>query len=261
MSVSTAVQELAPWSPSMVDLALDCPFAFRQKYVLHQKEAETSSEAMTVGSAVHHILEWALQGVSVDHALQQALESYVLTHDMALRVRTFREAIKDFLGWMERCRRQNGIQEQLFEAELAVTSDFTATDYRAKNALLRGRIDLIIYTQYSIAIIIDHKSGLPLPVDRHRHQLQIYSTLVDASRPQLKGIRAGLHYLRKDPDELGNRTVWAPEYSLPVLRTQVRREIEGCLDQAAENAAKGEPSKSWRCKNCGYQSVCPAMTK
>ena len=262
MSVSAAARKLAPWSPSMLDLALDCPFAFRQKYVLHEKELVVSSEAMTVGSAVHHILEWALQGkVSVDRALQQALDSYELTHEMALRVRTFRNAVKDFIAWVERFNQVHGTQEMLFEAEIALKDDFTLTGYKSPDALVRGRIDLLIYTRHPIAVILDHKTGLPLPVDRHAHQLKLYSLFADAQRPNLKGIRTGLHYLSKDPDEQGNRTVWAPEYPLPVLRTRIREEIEACLTQAAETAAIGEPRPCWRCKSCGYQPSCPAMTK
>jgi CRISPR/Cas system-associated exonuclease Cas4 (RecB family) len=264
MSVSDEVLSFAPWSPTMLDLALDCPFAFRKKYVEHEKELTESSEDMNVGSVVHHILEWVARGqVTVDRALQQALESFAekLTHEATLRVRTFREAVKDFSGWMERCQQQNGIQEKLFEQALAVTRDFTLTGYKASNALLRGKLDLLIYTPHPIAIIIDHKTGLPLPIDRHRHQLQVYSLLVDAHRPGLKAIRTGLHYLSKDPDELGNRTVWAPEYPLPVLRTRIRQEIEECLEHAAANVREPIANPTWRCKNCGYQTMCPAMTK
>lgn len=262
MSVSEAVRKLAPWSPSMLDLALDCPYAFHQKYVLHEKEQVPSSEAMTVGSAVHHILEWSLQGkVNVDRALQQALESYELTHEMALRVRTFRGAVKDFIAWVERFKQVHGACELLFEESIALKDDFTLTGYKSSDALLRGRIDFLIYTRHPVAVILDHKTGLPLPVDRHAHQLKLYSLFVDAHRPNLKSIRTGLHYLSKDPDEQGNRTVWAPEYPLPVLRTRIRQEIETCLTQATETAATGEPRPCWRCKSCGYQPTCPAMTK
>jgi RecB family exonuclease len=264
MPVSEAVEKLAPWSPTMIDLALDCPYAFRKKYIEHEREVVTSTEDMTVGSVVHQILEWAMRGgVSVDHVLREALAAGAeqLTHEMQLRVRTFREPIKDFTRWMTRFDQAHGVQEKLFEQALAVTRDFALTGYKAPNALLRGKLDLLIYTRHPVAVIIDHKTGLPLPIDRHQHQLQVYSLLVDAHRPGLKGIRTGLHYLRKEPDELGNRTVWAPEYPLAVLRTRIRTEVEEFLERAAANVVSDTPNPTWRCKNCGYQTMCPAMTK
>jgi hypothetical protein len=62
--IAQEVLDLAPWSTSMAGTALACPWAFDQRYRKKQKPVEPAPEQQTVGTVVHKILEYAVQGVA-----------------------------------------------------------------------------------------------------------------------------------------------------------------------------------------------------
>jgi RecB family exonuclease len=264
LTLDPAVMELAPWSPSMADLAIGCPQAFHRKYILKEAPIETAAAESSVGTLVHRILEWTLrtQGpLTLEEAYRHAYDTLDPPYEIYLQARTYRDAVKDFLVGMDHFKEKFGVTETFVERKLALAPDFKLAKYNANRgpdkALIRGVIDYIVFTKDGKAAIFDHKTGAVKPISMYDSQARVYSLFADALFPRLRYTRMGIHYVGADPNAGGGRTVWAPEYPIETVRTRFRQELIGYLNEAAKDAQLDEPRKSWRCNYCGYRPVCP----
>jgi hypothetical protein len=252
------VQELAPWSYTMADKALTCPYAFHKKYRLKEKETGEESTAMVVGKIVHSILEWVTQGAEIDRAFANATQVYKMTYDVSQEVPCFREAVEDFAASLERFDKKIGIVKMFPERKMAVNCDWKPVKFLDKSGLFRGIADLTIITKRACGIIIDHKSGAVKPLDKYLQQLQGYSVFADVTVPNLRTTRGAVHHVGADKNEKGTRTMWGPEYSVEVVRTKFRKDLVTYLTRAADAATESrEPKKCWLCGFCGYKQDCP----
>lgn len=258
MVIPDAVLARAPWSPSMANTAINCPQAFHRRYVLKEKSKEPDSLASTVGTVVHKVLEWVMLEVSVDKAFKQALESYELTHEATMLVQTYRQAVEDFLRGIDEFDRTVGIHKILAEQKVALTPDWRPTKFFSREGLIRGVIDLVIITKNRQAVVIDHKTGVVKPISKYQEQTETYSIFVDALISGLASVRMAIHYVGADPNISGKRTIWAPEYSVEVVRTKFKENLVAYLLRAAEAAATEEATPCWLCNFCGYKASCPA---
>jgi len=259
MEIPSTVFDYAPWSPSKASTALTCPHAFQQKHIEHVKPAKPTSDSGTVGTVVHRVLELAMaDNLPTSVAMRRALKEKEFTYEVSQTVRTFRDAITDFLAGMKTFDQRIGIKEKHSERKLALDADFKLTPYQNPDGLIRGIIDLMIITNDHRGVVIDHKSGAPKPISMHREQLEAYTLFVDAQEPNLTSIRAALHYVGAAPNLAGKRTVWTPEYPVETVRAKFRQNLVDYLVAASASAATKEARKGWLCNFCGYQKDCPA---
>lgn len=264
LTLNPAVMELAPWSPSMADQAIGCPHAFQRRYILKEAAIEAKAHSASVGTLVHHVLEWTLrtkEPLSVDAAFKEAFDTLDPPYEVYLQARTYRDAIKDFLKGMRRFDEKFGIVKSYTEVKVALTPEFKLGDYTGKNAekpLIRGNIDYLVLTRTGRAAIFDHKTGAVKSIDLYDSQTHVYSLLADALLPGVKYTRMGIHYVGADPNHTGGRTVWAPEYPIETVRTVFRDKVIKYLNDAAACAQLNETRVGWRCNYCDYRSACSA---
>lgn len=257
MDIPANVLELAPWSTSMAGLATACPWAFNKKYREKQKSTEPAPEQQTVGTVVHKILEYAVQGVPLDRVFHNVLPSFDLTYTMKEMVLTYRDAIEDFLRRLENFKTQLGVTKVYPERKSAITPEFTKCSFFDKKGLFRGVIDLTLLLADKRAVVLDHKSGSPKDVRHHQSQLESYAVILKAQHPELKSVRAGLHVLGGDPQPNGKRILWIREHAADYINTNLRSSLIKVLTQAAQSVQSDEPKKSWMCDWCGYKTICP----
>lgn len=261
VQIPETVLQLAPWSYSMAEAALMCPHLFHRKYRLKEKGTKPESTATTVGNVVHKILEWAIMGAPVDKAMAQAIEQRQLTYDVEMQVRTFRDAIGDFIRGLEAFDKKYGIKKKFAERKIGLDTNFKLAEF-FKGCFFRGVIDLTIVTRDNWGVIIDHKSGALKSIDKYKDQVEAYGLFADATFPGLVGVRAAIHFVGADPNEKGTRTAWAPHYSIEDVRTQFRTNLITMLQRATDNVQNSqEPRKSWKCDYCDYQPTCSVHSR
>jgi ATP-dependent exoDNAse (exonuclease V) beta subunit len=241
----------------MAGTAIACPHAFDLKYRQKTKPVEPAPESQTVGTVVHKICEFAIQGVPLNRVFDQVLASFDLTHNMREEVLTFRDAVEDFVQRIEGFKTQFKVKKVVPEKKLAITPAFTQTTFFDKKGLFRGVIDVTIITGDDRCVVIDHKSGAQKPLSMHQDQLEGYAVILTANYPTIKAVRAGLNYLGGEPQANGKRIVWAREHDKNHINTRLRQNLIKHLTRAADSAKTDEPKKSWMCNFCGYRPLCP----
>lgn len=257
LEIPKHVLDLAPWSTSMANLAVQCPYAFTLKYRKRQKAVDPTPESQTIGNVVHKILEFAIQGVPVGHVFKQVLPTFDLTHNMRETVMTFRDAIEDFVKRMEGFKAQFKVKEAFPERKLSITPTFTKTGFFDKKGLFRGVVDVTMILGDNRCVVLDHKTGAHKPISMHQDQLEGYAVLLLANYPTITSVRAGLNYVGGDPQPNGKRIVWAREHTKETITTRLQQSLVKQLTKAADSAKSDEPRKGWMCNFCGYKAVCP----
>jgi hypothetical protein len=257
LDIPQHVLDLAPWSTSMAGLAVNCPHAFDLKYRKKTKSLEPAPESQTVGSVVHKVCEFAIQGVPLDRVFKQVMGSFELTHNMKENVMTFRDAVEDFVRRIEGFKVQFKVKKAIPEKKLAITVDFKKTTFFDKKGLFRGVIDVTLITGDDRCVVLDHKTGAQKPLSMHQDQLEGYAVILTANYPEIRSVRAGLNYLGGDPQPNGKRIVWAREHDTTHINTRLRQNLIKHLTRAADSAQSDEPRKSWMCNFCGYRPLCP----
>lgn len=260
MEISKEILDLAPWSTSMANLAIACPWAFDTKYRKKQKSVEPAPEQQTVGNVVHKILEFAVQDVPLSRVFKQVLPSFDLTHNVKEMVLTYRDVIEDFLQRLVNFKKQLKVTKLFPEQKLAITPTFTKCHFFDKGGLFRGVIDLTLLLADKRAVVIDHKSGAPKEIRHHQDQLESYAVILTSQMPEITAVRAGLNSLGGDPLPNGKRIIWAREHSAQHINTNLRSSLIKFLTKAATSAQSDEPRKGWMCNWCGYKSICPLYT-
>jgi len=259
MTTNNAIMKHAPWSYSKVNAALTCPFNFHQKYVKKAKAVVAEAQETRIGVVVHKILEWTDMGLSVNEAFVRAMDSFDLTHAVALEVQTFRAAVEEWVAGLASFCTKYKVVKRYPEKKVALNQHFMITGYNSDDCLIRGNIDLTLFTGYGQGVVIDHKSGTLKKIDYHQDQLELYCIMADALVKGVTSVRAALHFVGADPNRKGKRTTWLPEYSVDVVRSTFRNKWMSLLERAALVAedVDPQPKPCWLCNFCGYQSVCP----
>lgn len=266
LTLDPAAMDLAPWSPSMADLAIGCPHQFRRKYIDKEPPVETTAFESSLGTFVHRLLEWTLRPqspMSIDEAYRHGYDTLDPPYELYMQARTFRDAIKDFVKRIAALKEDKGCVREYTEVKVALLPDFTLGTYNQMKgqpkALIRGVIDYILFLKTGQAAIFDHKTGAVKPISAYDSQARVYSLFADALMPGVTCTRMGIHYVGTDPNVSGGRTVWAPEYPIETVRTRFRQELIAYINEATKQAQSDEPRIGWRCNYCGYRTVCPTQ--
>lgn len=257
--VSSLILKYAPWSYSKVTDALSCPLKFHKKYILKEKPVIPDEVETTIGTVVHKILEWTDQGMPVATAFNTAINTLDLTYEIELSIQTFRQAVVDWVdGLATFCQTQRVIK-RYSEKKVALTQDFKLTGYWAADCMIRGNVDLMMFTGNGTGVVIDHKTGALKRIELHQDQLELYCLMADALVKGMRSVRAAIHFAGADPNTKGKRTQWLPEYSVEVVRTTLRKKWLDILNNAAEIAdiPNPTPKEGWMCNYCEYRPICP----
>jgi hypothetical protein len=260
MDIPQIVLDLAPWSTSMANLALSCPWAFDRKYRKKEKAVGPAPEKQTIGKAVHKVLEVAVQGVPLTRVFDQVLPAFDLTHNMKDEVLAFRDVIEDFLTRLESFKKSHNVVKVWPERKMAITPSFTVCNFFDKAGLFRGVIDLTLLTENNRCVVIDHKSGNVKDLRHHQDQLEGYAVILTVHLPELTQVRAALNPLGGSPGADGKRLVWAREHAASHITQYLRPSLIKVLTRAATSVQTDEPRKSWMCDWCDYRPVCPSYT-
>lgn len=260
MEIPENVLKHAPWSTSMMQTALTCPRLFHERYVLRNKPEREEDKATQVGTIVHKILEFAVQGVSVQKAVNATFDFYENTMTELVRdeTLTFREAIEDFLRGLDTFKRAQKVTQIFPEQKIAVSRDFKSTKFFDKTSLFRGVVDLTLITGDGRAVVIDHKTGALKPIFQYQDQLDGYAVMLEALVPNLKAARSAIHFVGANVKEGEKRTVWDREHPRDYIQTTLRKRLIDRLAQAANHVTQTTaPTTSWMCNYCGYEPSCP----
>jgi hypothetical protein len=255
-----AVMKHAPWSYSKASDALTCPLKFHKKYIKRERAMVPEARETTVGTVVHKILEWTDMGMSIDEAFRKAAESMDFTYEVGLEVQTFRGAVEEWVQGLAQFCTKHRVLKKYPEKKIGLDQHFMITGYDDKtNCLVRGKIDLTLFTGHRRGVVIDHKSGAFKKIEYHQDQLELYSIMADALVKGLVSVRAALHFIGADKNANGKRTTWLPEYSVEVVRTHFIQKWTELLIRATAVAEDPDPQPKacWLCNFCGYTAVCP----
>jgi hypothetical protein len=254
--VPDSIVKTGPWSYSMAECALLCPSLFHRRYRLKEKVQKLEDTATTVGQVVHKILEWVIMGAAVDKAFVQVTASQNLTYELEMQVRTFRNAIEDFIRGLETFDRKVGIKQKFAERKVGLDTQFKLAPF-FNGCFFRGVVDLTIVTRDNWGVIFDHKSGTLKTIDHYADQVEGYGLFADAMVPGLRGVRAAIHFVGSDPNEKGTRSVWSPSYEIETVRTTFRQNLIYMLQRAVDRTLTDrKPNKTWKCNYCDYKPTC-----
>ena len=230
--------------------ALRCPKLFHFRYVDKIKEPEVMPDAR-IGKAVHKALEFALQGMGLDEALQAGRKD-LPDEDEARRYDRICENIPHYLMRVDAFRDRKRVGRQYVEFRLAIREDGSSTAFFAKDALVRGILDVMYSYDGDQLALVDHKSGRRHPHASIREQLQGYAVLASAYLQRARSLHLGVHWVADS----------IVEWIAPISKSEVDERLRPMLlsnVEAASLAVVDGPraqTSSW-CERCSYRSMCP----
>lgn len=198
------MSSVLPWSYSSLTAFETCPRRYYLTRVAKQVK-EPPTEATIHGNAVHKALENAVLGA-------EALpEKYKQWQPIVMKVR-------------------GTPGKKLVEEKFALTSSFKPTTFFAKDAWVRGVIDLGV-AGTKTAVILDYKTG-KVKVDGD--QLRLFAGAAFATMPWIERARTGYIWLAHNKVTSADYTrddvpaIWA-EFASRVQRLQVAAESDKWL--------------------------------
>lgn len=259
MELPNIIWNGAPWSYSKANLAHTCPLSFHKKYIKKEKELVPVRKETQVGTVVHKILEWVDGGLSIDEAYAKAANHYSMTYNVSLEIHTFRDAVEDWVRGLSSFCNSFKIKRKIAEASVSLDGSFKVTRYRSKDCLIRGKIDLVLFSKGKHGVVVDHKTGAVKALELHAPQVELYSIMADALEPNLQSVTGAIHFVGADKNNKGSRVSWMNRWGIDTVRTDFRQRLIEFLVKAAEVYEQGDPQpvKSWLCDFCGYKPTCP----
>ena len=164
----TKAARVLPWSISSLTAYETCP---KRYYITRIQKAVTEPQTAATlhGNEVHKALELAVKG----------------THGLPEKYRAYQPLVTKVLAG-------TGVKEA--ERKFALTASFRPTDYWAKDAWVRGVIDLTI-TKTKSALVLDWKTGKP---KSDADQLKLTAGVLFAEKPYVDRVRTGYVWLAHD---------------------------------------------------------------
>jgi CRISPR/Cas system-associated exonuclease Cas4 (RecB family) len=252
---SARARKHAPWSASKIGAAMRCPRFFHYRYEEKRPEPEVMPEAR-IGKAIHSALEKSLLGTPVAAATAEARAPLLSIREQK-RYDTIATGIAPFIHRIDAFRTTRRVSRTLVEYRLAITEDFTPTQFYSGNAFFRGIIDVAYIWQTDTIALVDHKSG-----ERHASlniadQLRGYAVLAAMSFPNLRHFRLGVHWV-------GDQVVdWAPDViELRDINARFLPELVANIEAAAltvDDGPRADPGA--KCYRCSYRTICPEGQK
>jgi hypothetical protein len=200
MKFSMSKFKYAPYSSSKLVVA-GCPARFKSQYIDGIK-APGGQRALK-GNVIHECFEDLIVRMSenelittqhVEDLLQEKLKKYNITtvelvNECRLSVHGFME-VNDFPVDLSTLV---GTEEML-AVKKNDQFEWIQCDWDDPEAIYRGKIDVLCVDDQSIGTIVDHKTQKNKERDANTFQMSTYAFLVMKCYPDLKGVRAIIHY-------------------------------------------------------------------
>lgn len=245
------VDRFAPWSISKSDLAAQCTLAFRFKFI-DRIRTESFGEEARIGTAAHRVQELILQGRHPKEAVGTTFEEQSnLTSVEQAKVQELLGAFIAFAERAEKYKRENGVTDELYENKWAVDRSMNAIAYDSKDAFFRGIVDYGMVLDTRGIVIVDHKSGKFKPIEKHQKQLDSYAVLASANLPQIKMVKAGIHYMKTQ------KLDWHAPRTRDVIDKMLKSWLTRLLTERANRLSVFEPTLTPLCNWCDYKTRCP----
>lgn len=223
---SSPLKGIIPWSYSSLSAYETCPRRFQLTRLTKQVK-EPQSASMAWGNEVHKALENAVRG----------------TEGLPHRFKAYQPLVSKVMA-------SPGIKEA--ERNVALTASFRPTDYWAKDAWVRGKIDLTVTLPKS-ATMLDWKTGKP---KQDGDQLKLFAGMILAEKPHIEKVRTGYVWLAHD--KIDSAVVERAE--APIIWQNFTHRVARMKNSAERNDFPPRPSglcKEWcpvgraLCEHCG----------
>lgn len=254
--------EHAPWSLSKVDAVAQCPRKFMYGYVRKPDKALLGvydNYDARVGTAVHKLLQYMLQGQSIDRAVMFVLNELDLVTKEQEALEASRPAALRFLSMFNAFRKSRGKHNLLIEEKIAVSLDGNKCEFFGpKNTpnkiLLRGVVDVgCVFPEHSLAVIVDHKTGKNKGIAAYANQMACYALLIKANYPNITRYIPAINWVQDSDVELGKEVdVTNIE---PLMDKVVKFMLESTKD--IDNSKLETAKVSILCRWCDYRALCP----
>lgn len=212
----------APYSFSKINTYRTCAWQYRAKYITKEVKFTQSPQAL-----------WGVE-------VHECAEHYI--NDGKLLTPRF-DVLRPYLTALDQIE---GIKRA--EVELAIKEDLTPCGFWDADAMLRGKIDVLV-DQGDKAIILDWKTGRAKPQDRD--ELRCFSVLTFLNKPEIEKTKNTYIWLKKD----------AP----PTIEYWTRDKVSELLEQLQETIQRIEHDTCYDSfkprKNGLCQSYCDAPCK
>lgn len=225
------VFKYSPYSFSKLNTYEMCPKRFKFRYIKKEKEGECDKSALIRGSAIHEMFENHQKGK------EPKKSKYTADFKKAIERPQVKKIKKHLESPEKTCR----------EVSFGMTKDFSPCEYKDKNALFRGKIDLV-YIDNGVLNLADYKTGKAKDEKYQNYdQLLLYSIYFFQRYPSLEKLK--ISYVYVDQDVVN---------SLEVLRSFIETHkahflsIVNSIEADQEYIAK--PSKL--CHWCPYHKKC-----
>jgi hypothetical protein len=256
----------SPWSISKAQIAYGCTLRFNHMYVQRTPKKKGSNQASRIGSAVHLLLEYMLDGRTFEDGFRAGAMKYELTHKELLEFKTFRAPVRRFMDKFAAYKEKFDVEEILLERKVAVDENLEIVEnfFDNEKIYFRGVIDLGVLIRRGdkrYLVIIDHKSGEPKDISEYMDQLNGYLVVATAMYPDIAGAQAAIHWLRAE-EALDQKVVeWTPMIARAVIDTKLLPWFHGYLGGAQTlGEEEPKPTAGWYCQFCEYRPECPLIT-
>lgn len=252
--MNDTIIKYSPWSISKLTVADTCGLRFKWQYIEKRKQKKTKDPRGRVGSAAHKILELLLRGTDdYSRAIKiAAIDNKLTTPEIELLME-HGDNIKKFITRIDNFKKKHDVVRQEVEGRFALTRDMKPTKFFDNNSLVRGVFDYVLYLENQSLIIIDHKTGQPEDIEKHRDQLNEYALAGLILNPKAAGVQCAIHYT------VDGSIVW-DKYLKRDKLTSLKDWFFSFLDNKTKTIQGNsfEAQKNWLCNFCGYQeSGCP----
>jgi hypothetical protein len=137
------------------------------------------------------------------------------------------------------------------EVNLAVDKNGYPCDYDAPEAMIRGRIDVVLDSaDGSHRIILDHKSGWAV-YDANTFQNRLYAYLWKKNFPETQELGLAIHFSRKNVIKYSDRMV--------TNFVAVEKEVMIAAKKAWDTPESSDPCPGKACQYCNWCMSCPAV--
>ena len=257
---------LAPWSPSRLNTADDCPFRYNcEVNKLPIKTFPDDTDAR-IGTALHTYIEILLsdpkRALSKDF-IYSLFEDNSLTHKEVTRFNLLKESAETSAKRIIKFKKSHNITDDNFHVELglAINHKFEPTKFLGDDVFLRGKIDLAMLTPEGVIAVLDHKSGTYSEItDHYKKQLDAYMILyyyayhrVKANDKRVKSFVGYLNAIGGDsPDILRSDEVLFEEFD-----EKIKSKFIEYINRVSDSLESNEAKPGNHCKYCSFIDKCP----
>lgn len=246
------IAEHRPWSVSKIDTLKQCPHKFWFNYVKKVKLERPVSKALTIGKAVHSVLQYAVTGRTLDACFEFAIAEHKLTSEEAAEALSYRPSISAFLSKYQSFLQKYGIRESITEKQFAIDlAGKPVKFFDNANGLIRGVVDLAMFVKAQPHIIVlDHKTGKHREFSHYDSQFDFYRLLLKAAYPTITGIVTGVHFV------VDAQIKASPLTDIPELEPLYNTVMNYMNGIASGITTLEERKTGWWCRFCDYADGC-----